>query len=74
MALNDNHLALLKNRYNDVLGDVELANLSSDFNRECKGTTAYYVDKKMKWVTRLWGICLSVITFVVTVILVVNLL
>lgn len=74
MALNENHFALLRNRYNDLLGDVELANLSSDFNKSSKGTTAYYVDKRMKWVTWLWGISLSVIAIVVTVILVLNLL
>lgn len=71
--LKETHFELLKERYKEILGDLELTTLSSDFDKSKENTTAYYIDKRMDLVTRLWGGCLAVIFISITIILICSL-
>lgn len=70
--LKEAHFELLKERYKEILGDLELTTLSSDFDKSKEKTTAYYIDKRMTLVTILWGVCLAVLFILVTVVLICN--
>lgn len=71
--LKETHFELLKERYKEILGDLELTTLSSDFDKSMENTTAHYIDKRMGLVTRLWGGCLAVIFISITIILICSL-
>lgn len=68
--LKETHFELLKERYKEILGDLELTTLSSDFDKSKENTTAYYIDKRMNLVTLLWGGCLAIIFISITIILI----
>ena len=71
--LKENHFELLKERYKEILGDLELTTLSSDFDKSKENTTAYYIDKRMDLVTKLWGGCLAVIFISITIVFICSL-
>lgn len=71
--LKESHFAQLKERYEKILGDLELTNLSFDFDETKEGTTANYIKDRISCVTWLWSICLGVIAIAITGILISNL-
>ena len=71
--LKEEHFKLLKDRYKEILGDLELETLSSDFDEKKENTTAHYIKMRMTQVTWLWSACLAIIFMAITVILICNL-
>lgn len=70
--LKEENFKLLKDRYKEILGDLELETLSSDFDEKKENTTAHYIKTRMTRVTRLWSVCLAVIFIAITVLLICN--
>ena len=52
---------MLKDRYKEILGDLELETLSSDFDEKKENTTAHYINMRMTQVTWLWSACLAIL-------------
>ncbi len=71
--LKENHFRQLIEMYGDILGTQELANLSVDFDKTNKKSTAYYIEHRITAMTRLWGICLGIVFLAVTGVLIDNL-
>ena len=71
--LKENHFAQLIMRYGDILGEKESSNLSTDFDKVNKESTAYYIENRITAVTWLWGICLGFLFLAVTGVLIDNL-
>lgn len=71
--LKEEHFKLLKDRYKEILGDLELETLSSDFDEKKENTTAHYIKMRMTQVTWLWSACLAIIFMAITMILICNL-
>lgn len=71
--LKENHFAQLIERYGDILGEKESSNLSTDFDKANKESTAYYIENRITVVTCLWGVCLGIVFLVVTGVLIDNL-
>lgn len=72
--LKENHFAQLIERYGDILGEKESSNLSTDFDKTNKESTAYYIENRITAVTWLWGICLGIVFLAVTGVLIDNLM
>lgn len=72
--LKETHFVQLIERYGDILGEKESSNLSIDFDKMNKKSTAYYLENRITAVTWLWGICLGIVFIAVTGVLIDNLM